>query len=124
MTNISEEAASAYVNRHLAFIGVPEPAIVQADRALSLAELEGGELQAEPPLPPAAAAAVMDDLFAQISNDAPDAGSVSNSPGERVNGSRKRRSLKTPTAVSATSPKRRKSNSAAAAATDSQGAQP
>ena len=123
VTNISEEAASAYVNRHLAFIGVPEPAIVQADRALSLAELEAGELRAEPPLPPAAAAAVMDYLFAQISSDVPDAESVSNSPGGRANGSRKPRSRKTPTAVSATSPKRRK-NRASAAATDGQGAQP
>ncbi|WP_260858594.1 type IV secretory system conjugative DNA transfer family protein [Paraburkholderia sp. BCC1885] len=101
MVDISEGEASEYVSRHLAFIGVPQPALAEANRALSLAELEGGELQAEPILAPAAAAAVVQGLFSQVGGGGADAGGSATPAGEQEKTSRKRGPRKAAGAASA-----------------------
>lgn len=103
MFDISEEEASAYVEHHFSMLGVPRTLIKEASRRLSLADLEGAELVAEPALPSDEAAAVAAGIFMHAV-DAADAARVDTQPGQHIPPPQKaRRSRSEVTATTTTS---------------------
>jgi len=108
MGDISEVEACAYVDQHLAMLGVPQTTVDKASRQLSLAALEAAPLKDEPVLTASKAASVAAGIFMPI-DDRPDEAmpkvidQVSPTPEKR-----RRRKAATSATTSASSGKRKR----------------